>query len=680
MTDCEKKIELDIAILGGGFAGVYCAKALAKKAAKQGLKVGIISKENHMVFQPMLAEVVGGSISPRHIISPIRTLCKGGVHVYKGDVKSLDLEQKTCEINTGHFTKGVKIGFKQVVLALGAEIDLSRVPGMTEHALLMQGVGDALHLRQTIISRLEEANITQDLEQRKRLLSFVVVGGGYSGVETAGEMIDLVKEVCCFYSNVSDRDVRVTLIHSKSHILNTLSESLGDYAAKKLQARGVNIIFNTRVSSITSSKVTLDDGRSIGSNTVISTVGNSPNHVIQEVIRKSNLESERGRVNTTEDLRVIGRDDVWAIGDNANNPMAGGGWCPETAQFAARMGELCGKNILKQIQHPDRKLDKFAFTGLGELASIGHQTAVAKIGVLQLSGFVAWFMWRSIYLLKLPGLERKLRVMIDWTLDLFFPRDINLLNPRYTQLVKKVHLSKGDHLFDAGDPSFSFYVVEKGKVVLLDPKSGQKQNEFEEGDYFGERSIVHGTDYRFDAIATENTTLVMASGKMIIPVLQASRRFNRLISKTSIGTTIGDEMQSIERQIRGEILEAPVDSVMKTNVVGLSVNSTFYETICVFKKHTYSVYPIYAPESKKVLGFINRTDVFDYCRRPGFDIHKNKLTSLEPYKMPTCLSGVHVRHAVQEMMNVGRYRCFVMGADQSVLGVLSMTDLIVQED
>ena len=678
MNESEKNaIELDVAILGGGFAGVYCAKALSKQAEKLGLKVGIISKENHMVFQPMLAEVAGGSLSPRHVISPIRTLCKG-VDVYKGDVKSVDLQAKTCVINAGHFSQEATIKFKHVVLALGAEIDLSRVPGMTEHALLMQGVGDALHLRQTAISRLEEANIESDPEIRKRLLSFVIVGGGYSGVETAGEIHDLLKEVCCYYSNVEERDIRVTLIHSKSHILNTLSEKLGSYAAYKLQERGVNIIFNTRVSSITASAVTLNDGRIIGSNTVVSTVGNSPNQVIQNAIKDYGLSSERGRINTTADLRVVDQTNIWAIGDNANNPMKGGGLCPETAQFASRMGELCGKNILKSIKSSKAKLQPFNFTGLGELASIGHQTAVAKVGGLQLSGFLAWFMWRTIYLSKLPGLERRLRVVIDWTLDLFFPRDINLLNTRYSQQVKKVHLGKGDKLFSAGDPSFSMYVVEKGCIVLKHPETGKVHNEFTQGDYFGERAIVHAINYRYDAIATEDTQLVMANGRTIMPVLQASRRFSRLIEKTTAGSSITEEMASMERQLDSTELDKPVEELMKTSVIGIPINTTFAEAIQHFKKQSYTIYPLFSKDSKKVVGFINRTDFFDYCKRPDFDMETETLKILKPYKMPTCTVGSSVRTAVRTMLGVGRYKCFILDEDGQMVGVLSMTDLFIE--
>ncbi len=677
MSDsAENIIELDVAILGGGFAGVYCAKTLGKLAKKAGLKVGIISKENHMVFQPMLAEVAGGSLSPRHVISPIRHLCSS-VTVYKAEVGKVDLENKTCSINSGHFSNRTTIKYKHIVLALGAEIDLSRVPGMPEHALLMQGVGDALHLRQTVISRLEEANIETHPEVREKLLSFVVVGGGYSGVETAGELIDLLREVSAYYPNICKDDIKVTLIHSQSHILNTLSEKLGEYAAEKLQERGVDVLLNTRVASITASRVTLQDGRDILSNTIVSTVGNAPNRVIQDIIEKSNLKSDRGRIDTTEFLNVIDRDDVWAIGDNSNTPMDGGGLCPATAQFASRMGELCGKNIFKSLTSKTPHWDKFKFTGLGELASIGHKTAVAKVGPWQLSGLLAWFMWRTIYLSKLPGLERKLRVILDWTLDLFFPRDINLLNPRYTQLVKKVHLGVGDKLFNAGDPAFSIYVVEKGKVELKHPETGEVHNEFSDGDYFGERATVHEMNYRYDAVATEDTQLVMSNARMILPVLQASRRFSRLLEKTTAGASITEELASMEKQLDAKLLDQKVDDLMSPAVIGIPINTTFQEAIQYFKKKAYTIYPLFSKD-EKLVGFINRVDMFDYCKRPNFDMNKETLQVLKPYKMPTCKLGCSVRSAVRSMLGVGRYKCFILDEKERVVGVLSMTDLFPQ--
>lgn len=494
------RIELDIAILGGGFAGVYCGQKLRKLIRSANIdprRVAIVSEQNYMVFQPMLAEVAGASIQPRHVINPIRRLCRG-LRVYRGKVTGIDLKTKEVRVDTGDFSAGVVLQCKHLVLSLGAEIDLSRVPGMPEHALVMQNIGDAMILRATVIKRIEEANAEYREEVRRRLLTFVVVGGGYSGVETAGEILDLLHETAKFYSNVTSEEIKVVLVHSRERILHALSDSLGDYAGAKLADRGLELCLNERVRAVTATKVYLQSGMEVETATVISTVGNAPNRVIRQLCDEQGVPHERYWVKTNEKLQVEGFDGLWAAGDCASVPMAGeeGKPCPQTAQFAMREGIQLAGNIVNSIQ--GKELKPFLFTGLGELASIGHRTAVANIMGMQFSGFIAWFLWRSIYLSKLPGLDRKLRVMIDWTLDLFFPRDINLLNPRYTRLFKKAHLEPNDLLFTRGEPAFSLYVVREGQIDLID-ESGEVVRSIEQGDYFGERALVHGGGYLYDA-------------------------------------------------------------------------------------------------------------------------------------------------------------------------------------
>ncbi len=214
------RIEQRVVILGGGFAGVYCGQKMSRVLGRVGVardQAAIVSDQNYMVFQPMLAEVAGGSISPQHVVSPIRLLCRG-LSVFRGEVEHVDLEKREIAVNTGNFSAGLILSYRHLVLAMGAEIDLSRVPGMPEHAYVMQNVGDAMVLRATILSRLEEANAEYRPEVRRRLLTFVVVGGGYSGVETAGEMLDMVHESARFYNNVSKEDLRIVLIHSRDRI------------------------------------------------------------------------------------------------------------------------------------------------------------------------------------------------------------------------------------------------------------------------------------------------------------------------------------------------------------------------------------------------------------------------------------------------------------------------------
>ncbi|HSJ04114.1 MAG TPA: FAD-dependent oxidoreductase, partial [Verrucomicrobium sp.] len=247
-------LHYDVLILGGGFAGVYCAQRLVKKLAGTGKKVGLIARENHMVFQPMLPEVVGGSLAPRHVVNPIRLICKGA-DVFRGIVKSVNMAGKRVLLDGGLTAGTVEFSFDHIVLALGAEVDLSRIPGMSEHAYLVRNCGDAMKLRATIISRMEEANLITDELTRRHLLSFIVVGGGYSGVETAGQMIDLLHSMCSFYEQVHPTDYSVTLIHSGDKVLPMLSAKLADYTGEQLQKMGVKIIFKARVKAATARSV-----------------------------------------------------------------------------------------------------------------------------------------------------------------------------------------------------------------------------------------------------------------------------------------------------------------------------------------------------------------------------------------------------------------------------------------
>ncbi|MDA7921251.1 FAD-dependent oxidoreductase [Verrucomicrobiales bacterium] len=676
LTDAEpNRLQQEVVILGGGFAGVYCGQRIRKSLKKAGLPPEmalIVSDQNYMVFQPMLAEVAGGSLSPRHVVNPIRRLCKG-IQVLRGQVERIDLEKKEVHINTGNFSAGVIVEFNHIMLGVGAEIDLSRVPGMPEHALLMQNVGDAMILRATIISRIEEANAEQREEVRKRLLTFVVVGGGYSGVETAGEILDLVKSVAKFYRYVSEEDLRVVLVHSRSRVLHTLGDELGDYAGKKLTERGLELILEDRVGAVTATKVCLQSEKIIDTATVISTVGTAPNRIIKQLCDEQGLPNHRYFIKTNEFMQVEGFENVWASGDCASIPLADsdGKYCPQTAQFAMREGICIADNIGAKIQ--GKPLKPFTFQGLGELASIGHQTAVASIMGIQFSGFIAWFMWRSIYLSKLPGLDRKLRVMIDWTLDLFFPRDINLLSPRYTKLFREVHLEPNDTLFRRGEPAFSLYVVQEGGIDLQD-ENGKVVREIEEGDFFGERALVHGGGYLYDAVAKDSTQLVSLSGEAVLPFFESSRRFRRVLAKTTAQGSAEGELAVVRKKLPDAILSASVSDVMRRDIATLRSDQTINEALTMFLSRRFSIYPLVTDDGK-LTGVIAREDVFDFIKRDDID-DKTCLDRIDLMHLPICKIGDSVDVSLDKMMRAGRYKCLVVDDEQRLHGILTVMDLL----
>lgn len=543
-------LKFDVVIAGGGFAGVYCARELAKEFGEATPQhVALISDQNFMTFQPMLAEVVGSTISPRHVVNPIRRLCN--VTVLRGNIASADLEARQVTLQAGEFTPEMHIGFEHLVLAMGGVVDLTRVPGMSEHAYLLKNVGDALRLRGAIIDRFEEANLQNDNTARRQLLTFVVVGGGYSGVEVAGQILDLAKEMLRFYPRIPDEVLRVVLVHSGPHLLPEISESLGHYCEADLRSRGVEVILNSRVSAVTASLARLLDGRVFESHTVVCTIGNAPHPLLLDLCKQEQIECEKGRIITESTLRVPKHDRLWAIGDCAAVPMgvpepakpsthvategrlspfAPRKYCPPTAQFAVRESTLLGQNIASALRNHASPLQPFTFTGLGELAAIGHHSAVAEILGMKFSGFFAWWLWRTVYLMKLPGIERKLRVMIDWTLDLFFPRDIALFQPKPTQLLQEIHLEKGDELFEAGEPARSLYVVKSGRIELLDG-NGKVLRTLSAGDQIGKQTLLAKMCWPFDAIAAESTTLVAVSGKVFETVANAGAEPKDVFSK-----------------------------------------------------------------------------------------------------------------------------------------------------
>lgn len=535
-------LAFDVVILGGGFGGIYCARALTKRLGGDCKKrVALVADENFMVFQPLLAEVVGSSISPRHAVNPIRRLCPG-VTVLRGKVESIDLPARQISVVAGDYAGKLALNFGHLVVALGGVVDLSRVPGMPEHSFLLKNVGDAVGLRAAIIDRFEEANLESNPGVIRRLLTFVVVGGGYSGVEVAGQIDDLGEDILKLYPRLSHEHFRTVLVHSGAHLLPEISESLGRYCEENLRSRGVEVVLNARVSAMTASKVCFND-RTVETNTVVSTVGSAPHPLVLELCRANAIDCERGRILTDRMMQVNRHEKVWAIGDCAAIPMPEKTavspteprrFCPPTAQFAVRQGAVAGENIAALLTG-DREPKPFTFTGLGELAAIGHHAAVAEILGMKFSGFFAWWLWRTIYLSKLPGVERKLRVMIDWTLDLFFPRDITLFRTRPTKVVQEVHLRTGDKLFDAGDPAFSFYIVKSGRIELR-KSDGTLSRPVVPGEHFGERALLTDRIWQLTAVAAEPTHLVALGGDVFDAITRADKSIRDFLLATASKT------------------------------------------------------------------------------------------------------------------------------------------------
>lgn len=320
------------------------------------------------------------------------------------------------------------VPFDQLVLALGSVSNYFGLPGVAEHALTIKSLADATALHAHVIDKLEHADLQHDPAARRQLLTFVVAGGGFAGVETPAELNDFVRGAKRFYPNVSPDDVRMVLIHSGKRILPEVSEALSAYALKKLRSRGVEVLLETRVLGCTASAVQLSTGVELPTNTFIWAAGAAPSPILD---RLDLPRTKTGRIEVDAAMAVKGRPGIWAVGDSAAIPdLVTSGMCPPTAQYALRQGKCLAKNIAASMHGEETQ--PFRFKAIGLLAGLGHRSAVAEILGMKFSGFIAWWLWRTVYLMKLPGFERKLRVAIDWTLDLFFARDIVYLRPLHT--------------------------------------------------------------------------------------------------------------------------------------------------------------------------------------------------------------------------------------------------------
>ena len=506
-----------IVIIGGGFGGVKCAKTLRARLRAGDAEVILFNKENHLVFSPLLADAVGSSLNLLDVIVPLRQMLPG-VQCRTEEVKGIDLAASRLEFE-GHDGQPRHLDYDHVVIACGNISNLNVVPGMADHAFPLKTVGDAAVLRTHVISQMEKAEVCDDPVRRRWYLSFVIVGGGYSGVETAGEINDLVRGSVRFYANIRKEDVTVTLIHSRDQLLPEISEQLREFARTKMEKAGVTMRLNARVQLATGEGVGLKDGFVHGG-TIVCTIGST----IAPVVERLATPKEKGRLLTEPDMRLRGSANAWAVGDCACIINAHDGQpSPPTGQFAERQGRQCAENIVRLMHgEPARP---FAFKVLGQLCSIGGQSAVAEMFGFKLSGFWAWFTWRGVYLFKLPDWSRRIQVGFDWAWLLLFPRDLSCIQTDVTDRVTHAHHEPGDYILKQGDPPANFYVIEKGEVeicrVTPEHPEGEVIATLRAGSFFGEQALIDNRP-RSASVRARTTVEVVVMGRHVFTSISAT--------------------------------------------------------------------------------------------------------------------------------------------------------------
>jgi NADH dehydrogenase len=590
-----------LVIVGGGFAGVYAARHLRRRLGRD-WHIVLFSRENHFIFTPLLGDVVGSAINPMHVVWPIRQMARG-VTCRTAALTALDLSAREVAYRTAA-GRPARQGYDHLVLACGSAVNLDILPGMAAHGWPLKTMGDALLLRNHLIGQLERAEVETDPAARRRLLSVVVVGGGFSGVEVTGEIADLLRESSRFFGGLRAGDVRVTLLEGRDRILPELPASLSAFARRKMSQRGIDVRVGAAAQAVTETGVRLKDGTEIEAATVVCTIGTTVN----PLLAAAGLPLVRNRLRTAPDMRVEGQDSVWALGDCAAVPNAhDGSVCAPTAQIAVRQAKQLARNVVAAVG--GRPTRPFSYRPLGMLASIGNRKAVGLLFGIRLSGFPAWFLWRGVYLSKMPTLARKIQIAFDWAWQLFFPRDIAQLSLEATARLGHAHFEPGQFVFHKGDPGDRFYVIERGSAGVFLDEAGPPVATLAAGEYFGEGALLRDAP---------RSASVRAEGPLDVLIVAKD-------SFTQLAGNLGVLRAALERSVRGarssaELLArarehprlgaTPVRAVMSRPAATLPLGLTFAEALHRSREGRKGAYPV-VDEQGHMVGLCTRTDFYN---------------------------------------------------------------------
>jgi NADH dehydrogenase len=592
-----------VVIIGGGFAGVRCARQLRRHVAADRLDVVVFNRENHMVFHPLLAEVAGASINPDAVAAPLRQFL-AQVDCRTETVTGIDLDAREV-VYEHHDGRAERLTYDHVVVACGRRVNLNAVPGMSDHAFALKTAGDAMQIRSHVIQQLEVADASASAAERHAALSFVVVGGGFSGVEVAGEINDLIRESRRYYPRIAREDITVTLVHSGDQILPEVSATLRAFARRKMEAAGISIVTGARAAAATPDGIWLTDGRQIAGRTIVCTIGTAPERLLDRLPAVK----EKGALVTAPDMRLLGRADAWAIGDCARITNAADGQpSPTTAQFAERQGIQVADNIVRVLAGASTQ--PFHHEPLGQLCAIGGRNAVAEVGGFRLSGPLAWFFWRAVYLAKLPSWSRAVKVGADWAWELVFRRDLGTLKTDPTERVTHGFFRAGDYIYRQGETARTFYALERGEVEILRQTDGGPQQlvaVLRAGDFFGEMALVEQRPRSASVRARTDVEVTMLGAdvftrlsRSLAPLQQ--RLVDAVRRRThSLWTRMPDAYSVLSSE--------PLASFLEACSAAVSPETTFTEALEMMA--TGRLDALYVVDERQHLqGVVTRTDLF----------------------------------------------------------------------
>lgn len=621
---------MKVIIIGGGFAAVEFAETLRKKLRASECEILVFSRENHMVFHPLLADVAGASINPDAAAAPLRQMLKG-VSCRTERVQRIDPAASEIEYDDGSGAL-VRMHYDHVVVACGAESNLGIVPGMSDHAFPFKIMRDAVQLRQHIVRQLELAESCNDPERFRSLLSFLVVGGGFSGVEVAGEINELVRSSTRFYRNFRKQDVVVTIVHGHDQILPEVGPTLREFARKKMEKAGITILLNTHAVAATQEGVELGDGKTLRAATIVCTIGTTISPLVQHL----DVPKEKGRIRTAPDMRIEGQSNAWALGDcayiiNAFDHQPS----PTTAQFAVRQGRQAALNLIRVVR--GEPTQPFRFKALGQLCSIGGYQAVAEMFGMRVSGFLAWFLWRGVYLLKLPTWSRRIKVAFDWAWDVLFPRDLSFLNIDNAQSVTHAYFRPGDYIHRQGEMARTFCIIDEGEVEALKAEEQNAEPQIVavlgKGDFFGEATLLGDHRHETSIRARTAVRLTQIGSELFSQLAGASAPLRELLSRT-LSRRSGDFWRRLplaKTLLSGEPLASFLDPLPAKS---LSKETIFADAVVALNENPSGELLI-LDENQRLWGTLDRNDLYDMIARIAVippdtrgDVTKHKLSEL----------------------------------------------------
>ncbi len=494
-----------ILILGGGFGGVYCARTL-QKFNLESFEVELVSNNNYFIFQPLLPEVASGTISAGDAVTPIRQMLPN-IKFRNAEIKEINCYKKKIVVVQGRRRREHHLNYDHLIVALGQVSNKDIIPGLKHHSFTMRTLKDAYNVRNHLLGCLELADVTRDKNLKKKLLNIVVIGGGFSGVETIGELQEMSDRLLPYYKNIKKKEIKFYIVEYSERLLPELNNNISQYTHKIFKKRNIKIYLKTSLNDVSANKAYFSNGKSIETNTIISTIGST----VSEVIKSSGLPLKNSKIITNEFLEVSNFNNIWALGDAALVPNGQKkiAYSPPTAQFAVRQAKFLAKNIFSKIHN--QKLKKFEYKSKGALASLGSKKGVGKIYFFNVKGLLAWIIWRIFYLSFIPSFPTRVRVLFNWILEFFIPRNAVLTEPHVKNPVSYLVFKKGDIVFEEGMIADGFYIVKEGEFenTYERTKNGEIfKKKYKKGSHFGSRVLLEG-GRRTGTIIAKTDSLVL---------------------------------------------------------------------------------------------------------------------------------------------------------------------------